>query len=193
PLRGDASGHYRVHVIGNSGALNSAEVAALLGIPHIPLDTVYWNPNWEKTPSSVFKDRVTAMLQDSENSHGGWVVDGNYNSYLGDLIADSTTDVLWLDPPLALYLPRLCLRTLKRLFGLVPPCSPNCPERVSEAFFSKDSIIWYSISHHWSLRKRESERYAVDGIHAGGKIRRLGGWGKDRAEWLRAVRAMVDG
>ena len=98
-----------------------------------------------------------------------------------------------LDPPLALYLPRLCLRTLKRLFGLVPPCSPNCPERVSEAFFSKDSIIWWCISHHWSVRKRESERCAVDGIEAGGKIRRLGGWGKDRDEWLRAVRVMVDG
>ena len=34
------------------------------------------------------------MLRDSENSYGGWVVDGNYNSHLGDLIADSATDVL---------------------------------------------------------------------------------------------------
>lgn len=96
-----------------------------------------------------------------------------------------------LDPPLLLYFPRICVRTLSRLLRLTPPCSPGCPERWSKVFLSRESILWWCLSQHWVARKRERERFEVDGIHVGGKVRRIGGWGGELAEWKMAVSRMV--
>ena len=96
-----------------------------------------------------------------------------------------------LDPPFALYFPRLCLRTFGRLFGLVPPCRAGCPERWSEVFASRKSIIWWCLTNHWPLRKREGDLLALEGLHVGGKRRRIGGWGNDLAEWKESVRMML--
>ncbi|KAI0708931.1 hypothetical protein C8T65DRAFT_649420 [Cerioporus squamosus] len=49
-----------------------------------------------------------------------------------------------LDPPLALYFPRLCWRTLLRLLAIAPPRSTGCEESPREVFFSTNSILlWY--------------------------------------------------
>lgn len=103
---------------------------------------------------------------------------------------DRVVDSAGLDPPLALYLPRLCLRTLGRLLGYSPQCRAGCPERWREVF-SRESIVWLSLTHHWTLRKREGGRWAVDGTHKGGKRRRIGGWGSELAEWKESVRQMI--
>lgn len=99
--------------------------------------------------------------------------------------------LLGLDPPLILYFPRLCIRTFLRLFSLEPPCSPGCPESFREVFFSKKSIIWWCLSQHWVVRKREAENYQTDGLHVGGIRRRLGGWGGELERWKASVREMI--
>lgn len=48
------------------------------------------------------------------------------------------------------------------------------------------------LSNHWVVRKREGELYRVDGVHMGGKRRRIGGWGGELAAWKHDVQAMVD-
>ena len=48
------------------------------------------------------------------------------------------------------------------------------------------------LTNHSVARKREGERYRVDGVHVGGKRRRLGGWGGELAAWKQAVREMVE-
>ena len=142
------------------------------------------------------------------------------------------SSALGLDPPLVLYFPRLCWRTLLRLFRVEEQCSAGCEESARKAFFSRESIIlWYVVSllaslisvtlrwtpeilarrpcashritltahsrnrcltNHSVARKREGERYRVDGVHVGGKRRRLGGWGGELAAWKQAVREMVE-
>ena len=97
--------------------------------------------------------------------------------------------LLGLDPPLVLYFPRVCLRTLLRLLRVVPPCSPGCEESFREVFFSSDSILWWCLSQHWRARKREMERFRREGIHVGGKMRRISGWGRELSEWKLAVEA----
>ena len=97
-----------------------------------------------------------------------------------------------LDTPFALYFPRLCLRTLLRLLGLTPSCSPDCPESVREVFFSRDSIVWWCITNHRVVQKREQARLTEDGVQVGGKRRRIGGWGKELAEWKANVAAMIE-
>lgn len=96
-----------------------------------------------------------------------------------------------LDPPLALYLPRLCVRTLARLLRLAPPCCPGCPERWTEVFCSRESIVWWCLTHHASVRRREQARFRTEGLHVGGPMRRLGGWGGELEQWKRAVDDML--
>ncbi|KAF7324604.1 hypothetical protein MKEN_00501700 [Mycena kentingensis (nom. inval.)] len=196
PLLGDTNGKYRVHIVGNSGAGKSTmgrELAAILGVPFISLDTLHWNPGWRESSADEMRKRIQETLLACPD---GWVIDGNYTRKGGDLVESSATDRVWLDPPLALYLPRLILRTFKRLFRLGEPCSPGCDERFTEVFFSKDSIIWWCISHHSIVRRRERENFGRIGIDAGTdvarrKMRRIGGWGGELRAWLDAVKVLV--
>ncbi|KAI0779588.1 AAA domain-containing protein [Fomes fomentarius] len=192
PLRGDGTGKYRVHIVGNSGAGKSTlarELAAILDVPCVLLDTIYWQPGWGQLPRDDFRRAVRAAF---EQDPRGWVVDGNYTSALGTMVSDEATDVIWLDPPFALYFPRLVWRTFLRLFRLAPPCSPGCDERASEVFFSRDSIIWWCLTQHGPVRKRQGEQNRIDGVHVGGRHRRIGGCGSELDAWKREVRAMVE-
>ena len=68
-----------------------AELARLLGVPFISLDTIYWMPNWEERPDDEFKEKATQALTAAE---GGWVVDGNYSRILGDVVDPTATDIV---------------------------------------------------------------------------------------------------
>jgi hypothetical protein len=148
------------------------------------------------------------------NAPNGWVVDGNYTHRIGTIVEDSATDVicahfpctpltddadrliLGLDPPLALYLSRLIWRTFLRLLRLRAPCSPGCPEMVSEVFFSKESIVWWCITQHQPARDRERAKMALIGIGVGSdvdnqKMRRIGGWGAELRAWFNDVKRML--
>jgi len=193
PLLGDGQGRYRVHVVGNSGAGKSTlgkELAAILGLPYIGLDTYHFSPGWIETPAEQFREKVRIALNQDER---GWVVDGNYTRLLGPIVQGEATDIIWLDPPFLLYFPRLCLRTVLRLLRLAAPCSPGCNERFSEVFFSSNSIVWWCITRHRVVQKKEAANLQMEGIHIGGKMRRIGGWavGAELEEWKSNIRGMV--
>nr|GAT51404.1 predicted protein [Mycena chlorophos] len=163
PLLGDG-GVYRVHIVGNAGVGKSTtgrQLAEILGVPFISLDTLHWKPGWTQATTAEFREKVENALAAAPN---GWVVDGNYTAKLQDIVHARSTDRIWLDPPLLLYLPRLVLRTLLRALGLQEDCSPGCREQLSRAFFSKDSIILWCISGHQRIRKRERALFARIGL-----------------------------
>ncbi|KAJ7696200.1 hypothetical protein B0H17DRAFT_1053914 [Mycena rosella] len=191
PLFGDAQGNYRVSIVGNSGKSSyhrqkreanwlrpgvgkstlGKQLAEILGVPFVVLDTLFWKPGWQQSTNEEMREKVLEALANAPN---GWVVDGSYSGKIGSLVQDISTDVIWLDPPLALYLPRLIFRTFLRLFRLSPPCSPGCPERVSEVFLSKESIVWWCITQHRPVREREGARMAQIGMGVGANARRMG-------------------
>ncbi|KAJ7479524.1 hypothetical protein FB451DRAFT_1556459, partial [Mycena latifolia] len=155
PLIGDADGNFRVHIVGNSvpsgtgkesGRFSTVgkQLAELLGVSFISLDTLYWKPGWQESTKEEMREKVSRALASSPY---GWVVDGNYSGKVGTLVHDRSTDTIWLDPPLILYLPRIIIRTFLRLLNLGAPCSPGCPEMLS-TLFSKESIVWWCITHH---------------------------------------------
>ena len=72
-----------------------------------------------------------------------------------------------------------------------PGPSAGCSERFTEVFFSSDSIIWWCITNHRPVRKRGIENMQRDGIHLGGKHRRIGGWGSELRGWKQGVVDMV--
>jgi hypothetical protein len=177
-----------------------------LRIPFISLDHIHWEPGWRSTPNDAFKSKIEAALTEAGPS---WVVEGDYYEKIGNTVLEKTTDLICkssgnsnrmttrnncsgLDPPLLLYFPRLLLRTLMRLMGLQPSCSPGCEESASEAFFSKDSIILWCLTHHQSEREKNWRRMREIGLDGGSdverrRMRRIGGWGREYAEWMEQV------
>ncbi|PFH49505.1 hypothetical protein AMATHDRAFT_63110 [Amanita thiersii Skay4041] len=198
PLIGSPDGQFRVQIIGNSGSGKTTvgqELSKILGVPSVSLDEIFWKPNWVQTPAEEFRDTVRATL---DGHTQGWIVEGGYLRHLGNLITEKATDVIWLDPPLALYLPRLLWRTILRLLGIRPSCSKGCRDSIRETFFSRDSIILWCLTQHSKVRAHGKGMMELYGVGVGRyreqwKMRRIGGWGGGLSEWLQSVRAMVAG
>ncbi|KAK0199690.1 hypothetical protein DFS33DRAFT_1268038 [Desarmillaria ectypa] len=193
PLIGDGRGLYKIHILGNSGTTLAARLSLILGIPHISLDQLFWEPNWKTAPEDEFRAKIRAAMEQSPN---GWIIDGDYQRRGGVIVQEQATDVIWLDPPLILYFPRIVIRTLLRLFGVIPPCSPGCPESVKEAFFHRNSILLWCLTQHRVNRQRGETRMKEIGIGVGTqlenrKMRRIGGWGSELERWIKSVKVMV--
>lgn len=82
------------------------------------------------------------------------------------------------------------------MFGFRPTCSPGCPERFREVFFSRDSILWWCLTHHRISRQKGQARLIEFGIENGTNeprrmMRRLGGWGSELKRWFKEVEDMV--
>ncbi|KAF9021331.1 hypothetical protein BDZ89DRAFT_1071562 [Hymenopellis radicata] len=186
PLFGDGNGCYKIHISGNSGSGKTTlgrRLSVILGVPHIFLDTLFWEPGWKQTPDDEFQAKLRAAMDACPD---GWVIDGDYVRRSGGLVQDNATDTIWLDPPLWFYFPRIVWRTFLRLLGATETCSPGCPERAKEVFFSKESIIWWCLSQHGINRRRNEERRKV----LGDKMRRIGGTGSELERWIHDVELM---
>ncbi|KXN82468.1 hypothetical protein AN958_02529 [Leucoagaricus sp. SymC.cos] len=193
PLLGDEKGNYRVVVIGNSGTGKSTLSVALakeLCIPYVAMDRLNWNPGWVETPAEELKTLVQKAM---ENSPRGWVIDGVHSRKLGSIVQDNATDIIWLDPPLILYFPRLFVRTMRRWLQWDEPCSPGCKEDdLKGIFFSSKSILWWCLTNHSVVRRRCGDMMSQIGIGIGSNIaarrmRRIGGWGGELKAWWRNV------
>lgn len=101
----------RIVVIGTSGSGKTTlakAIAARLAIPHLELDNLYWQPDWQETPIAEFRERVTAAIQADR-----WVIDGNY-SKVRDLVWARADTIVWLDYPKRVVMWRVITRTLRR-------------------------------------------------------------------------------
>jgi hypothetical protein len=108
----------RVCVIGNSGSGKTTLAAALatrLDAPHLELDSVYHQAEWQPLPDDEFRARVDEFT-------GGdcWVVDGNYRK-VRDLVWGRADTIVVLDLPRSigsrLPLAGLILASDHRSFG----------------------------------------------------------------------------
>ncbi|KAK6524297.1 hypothetical protein TWF694_005950 [Orbilia ellipsospora] len=195
PLIGDGKGVYRIHVIGNSGSGKSTisrQLSTILKTPYIPLDEVFWNPDWVQCSEDEFQTRINLLLE--QHRETGWIIDGNYSRRMGPAVKNERTDCVWLDPPLLLYLPRLIFRTFLRLIRMEPACAPGCDESIFNVLKpNDDSIIWWCITHHGYCREFGAKLLEEDGgVENGGKVRRIGGWGSELRRWIGEVERMAE-
>lgn len=70
------------------------ELAAILGLPFISLDKIHWRPGWQEATHEQFRDTVREFLLQHES---GWIIDGNYNSALGNMLDTKATDTICKD------------------------------------------------------------------------------------------------
>jgi adenylate kinase family enzyme len=148
-------------VKGTSGAGKStfaAELASRLGLTCVELDALYWGPGWSTPTPEEFRDRVAAALAATPE---GWVVDGNYDSKLGEMVTAAADTIVWLDLPFIVKQRRLWRRTMHRVRGNVELWNGN-RERWRDAFFSRDSLFVWMVRQHIRHRRRWPARFGDD-------------------------------
>lgn len=140
----------RYIVVGTSGAGKSSfsqSLAQALGCVHIEMDTLYWGPNWQAVPTADF---LAGVEQATRGAH--WVADGNY-SVARSLLWGRGTHMIWLNYGRTTVFTRVLWRTLSR--GLLrTPLFHGNRESLRSAFFSRDSILWWSVISFTKNRKR---------------------------------------
>jgi adenylate kinase family enzyme len=125
----------RIAVVGTSGSGKTTlahRLAQQLGIPHVELDALYWDPNWTPAPPDLFRERAAEAL-----SGQTWTADGNYST-VRDIVWKRADTVVWLDYSLPVIMGRVTWRT----------------ERLQEALLSRDSIVWWAL-RTYHRRKKE--------------------------------------
>lgn len=145
----------RVHIIGTCGSGKSTfgrQFAAHLKIPFVEMDSLYWGPNWTEHADEEFLANVKSITDRAR-----WVLDGNYTR---------TTPVKWRQVQLVIWLDisfmrtvfRVSTRCVKRALGKTEiwPGTGN-RETLRKSFFSRQSVILWSITSYSRNRKMYSE------------------------------------
>lgn len=138
----------RIVVVGSSGSGKTTlakTVAERLGLPHVEIDSLQWQPNWQEAGLPILRARISEAL-----TGPAWVVDGNY-AQLRDITWARGDTLIWLELPLGIVLWRLFSRTFRRIFTREVLWNGN-RETLRGAFFSKDSLVLYMLKtrkkHH---------------------------------------------
>jgi adenylate kinase family enzyme len=124
-------GWRRILVLGSAGAGKTTfavRLARLLDLPVVHLDTEYWRPGWEQTPSPLWQSRVDELA-----ARDTWVMDGNYGATLERRLARADA-VVFLDLPRTTCMRRVVVRSLRYRGRTRPDLPPGCPERLDWRF-----------------------------------------------------------
>lgn len=144
---------FRIQVVGSSGSGKTTfakELARQLDLPHLELDSIYHQRDWQPLPTEEFRLRVEAFANNSK-----WVVDGNY-SKVGDLLQSRITHLVWLDYPRWFVMQRLARRSLRRVFTKEELWNGNREElrNLLSGNAERNVMLWSWISH-----SRNRKRY----------------------------------
>ena len=140
----------RFVVVGTSGSgktTTAGQIAQRLGMPHVELDAIHWEPDWTMAPLDVFRERTAQAL-----SGDAWVVDGNY-SKVRDIVWNRADTVVWLDYALPVIMWQLVRRTLRRSLTREELWGGN-RESLRMALFSRESILLWALQ---TYRRRRRE------------------------------------
>ena len=170
----------RISVVGNSGSGKSTlarKLAAVLGVPHLELDSVYHQPGWEPLPADEFRRVIAARA-----AGDGWVIDGNYSAVRPAVWARADT-VVWLDPPRRTVMRQVILRTVRRAVTRQELWNGN-REPVSNflSWVPEENIISWAWHSHAKYRNRYAAAVA-EPANAHLTFVRLGGR-RDAARFL---------
>ena len=140
----------RINVIGTSGSGKSTfskNLAQALSYPHVEMDKVFWGPNWHWPRDEVFFENLRREISGDK-----WVLDGNYTRTL-PIKWERIEMVVWLDFSLPITLYQAVLRAFRRaLSGEEIWEGTGNRESFRKSFFSRDSIILWTIKTHSSVR-----------------------------------------
>ena len=140
-----------ISVVGDSCSGKTTVAAALaerLGLRHVELDALSWQPNWTPTPDDVLLESVREAVAEP-----GWAIDGNYGRILRPVVWGAADTVVWLDFSLRVTIPRTFARSWRRWRRQELLWGTN-RERFWEHLLPWDrSLIWWTLKRHFQRRK----------------------------------------
>jgi adenylate kinase family enzyme len=179
----------RVSVVGSTGSGKTTigrELAAILGVPHVELDSLAWGPRWSIVPAAIFQRRVRDAI-----GGDGWVVDGNYGGQgAREIVWERADTVVWLDFPLWVILSRLFHRTNARIRSRreLWPGTGNI-ETFRGQYLSASSLYVWALKTYRRRRRQYEDLLALP-QYAHLRVHRFTR-PQDADAWLRAQRDAV--
>lgn len=143
----------RINITGSSGSGKSTLARAMaqrLDAPHVQIDALFHQPNWEPLPTDQLREQVAQAI-----SGDRWVVDGNYYSKIHDVVWPRADTVLFFDLPRWRVMSQLLRRTLRRTITQEELWNGN-REQPSN-FLSLDreqNLLLWSWTRHRALQER---------------------------------------
>jgi adenylate kinase family enzyme len=151
----------RVNVKGISGSGKStfaAELARRLDLPYIELDALHHGPNWTEATPEEFQARLGEAMAAAPN---GWVIDGNYEGKLGDMVLREADTIVWLDLPFRVKARWLWRRSAHRIGNEVELWNGN-RESWRGVLWGRDALFWWMVRGHFRHRRDWPRRFAGD-------------------------------
>src|SRR6476660_1493174 len=131
----------------------SRELAERVSVPDLELDAVRHGPNWTEASAEELQARVREFMASAQD---GWVIDGNDEPKLGNLVRGAADRIVWLDPPLRVALRRLWWRTSTRIRDRVELWNGN-RESWRGGFLGWNSLFVWTL-RSWVRQRREWPR-----------------------------------
>jgi len=145
-------------VTGSGKTTLSQRLAAILGVGVVELDAIRHARGWDSTDWPEFREVLTERLASMPE---GWVVEGSYSAIM-DVYLSRIDTMVWLHLPFRTTFWRLLKRTVPRGIRQTRLYTPTGPhESIRQTFFSKQSILWWSISLHRGSGQKRRERIAA--------------------------------
>jgi adenylate kinase family enzyme len=147
----------RVSVVGVSGSGKTTVGRALadrLGVPFVELDALHHGPGWTEATADELRAHVLPWVEQER-----WVIDGNYQRKLGDLVVARADTVVWLDLPVRVWFVRLARRTFGRMLTREELWNGN-REQFRFLFTERPNIFGWAWRSH-RRNRRELEAWAA--------------------------------
>lgn len=142
----------RINVIGASGSGKSTfarRLSQISNFPYIEMDKLFWGPNWQWPSDDEFFAKVKNAVANPQ-----WILDGNYTRTLF-MKWEKVDLVIWLDLPFAQTLFQAIRRAITRVWTQQELWEgTGNRESFKKSFFSKDSIILWTIKTHGPVRQK---------------------------------------
>jgi adenylate kinase family enzyme len=134
------------------------ELGRRLGLGVVDLDAIRHANGWDSTPWDEFRAVLTKRL----DSHPeGWITAGSYSAIM-DVYLPRADTLIWLRLPWRVSFWRLLKRTISRARSQ-EEYYPGSPARESWrlSFFSRRSILLWSVTHHHTYARNFRARIAA--------------------------------
>lgn len=154
------AGCNRILIIGRTGSGKTTlarELAAALGMHHVELDSLYFEPDFSTVPLSVLRERTRAAIAGDR-----WVTDGN-KSAVRDLVWPRADTIIWLDYPLMVSLWRLGKRALWRTSMLQAQAAESGEKKAGliKKLFSAAKGVLRALQSHMGQRREFPRLFAM--------------------------------